>query len=169
MTDPGSGAAPDRTPVGAPAGPVPVSSAGSVGSAGSAGSVAGGGFALRRVHHVQLAIPRGAEERARPFYADALGLTEIPKPPVLAARGGAWFGRGDLQIHLGVEDPFVPARKAHPALEVDGIDALAARITAAGFPIRSDDDLPGHRHIYTDDPFGNRLEFVEPVVATPPA
>ncbi|MGF7237043.1 MAG: VOC family protein [Frankia sp.] len=126
------------------------------------------GFALRRLHHVQLAIPRGGEERARPFYVGALGLTEILKPPVLAARGGAWFVHGDLQVHLGVEDPFVPARKAHPALEVDGIDALAARLTAAGFPIRSDDDLPGHRHVYADDPFGNRLEFVEPVIAPPP-
>jgi extradiol dioxygenase family protein len=112
---------------------------------------------------VQLAIPQGGEADARPFFGDALGMTEVDKPPVLAARGGCWFRGDGIEIHLGVDDGFRPARKAHPALLVDGLDALAERLVAHGVEVRWDDEFPGHRRFYADDPFGNRLEFLEPL------
>lgn len=113
--------------------------------------------------HVQLAAPAGSEDRLRHYYADILGFTEIPKPPVLAARGGCWFGTGPVQLHLGVETPFTPARKAHPALRVRGIHAYAARIAALGAPVSWDADLPGHHRFYSTDPVGNRIEFLEAI------
>lgn len=115
------------------------------------------------IHHVQLAMPAGQEDRARAFYTGVLGLAEQPKPPLLAARGGAWFAAGPVQIHLGVEADFRPARKAHPALLVDDIDVFVQACQAAGLSVKSDDDLPRFRHCYVDDPFGNRLEFLQPV------
>ncbi|MDH2445517.1 glyoxalase [Amnibacterium sp. CER49] len=113
------------------------------------------------LHHVMLAIPRGSEDRMRPFYIDLLGMLELPKPPALAARGGLWV-RGDaLEIHLGVEDGFRPARKAHPGIRVGDLDALAGRFAQHGVPVRWDDEsFPGHRRFYADDPAGNRLEFI---------
>ena len=113
--------------------------------------------------HVQLAMPPGMEEAARDFYGRLIGLEEIPKPPRLAARGGAWFGSGAVQIHLGVEPEFRPARKAHPAIRVEGLDLLAHRLGSAGYEIRFDEELPGCRRFYVDDPFGNRLEFLQPI------
>ncbi|MFD5052222.1 VOC family protein [Streptomyces tendae] len=112
--------------------------------------------------HVQLAAPPGAEEVLRAFYTGVLGMTEIAKPPVLAARGGCWFQAGTAQLHLGVENGFRPARKAHPGLRVTGIDAYAARLEAHGTPVTWNDDLPGHRRFHCADPVGNRLEFLEP-------
>ncbi len=117
---------------------------------------------LSAIDHVQLAAPPGSEDRLRAFYADALGMTEIPKPPVLAARGGCWFGAGAVQLHLGIEEDFRPAHKAHPGLRVTDIEAYAARLAAHGAPVTWDDDLPGHRRFYSRDPVGNRLEFLEP-------
>ncbi|MBC7270007.1 MAG: glyoxalase [Streptomyces sp.] len=118
---------------------------------------------INAVDHIQLAAPPGSEERLRAFYAGVLGMTEIPKPPALAARGGCWFQAGPVQLHLGIEDGFRPARKAHPGLRVTGIDSLATRLGAHGAPVTWDDDLPGHRRCYSRDPVGNRLEFLEPV------
>lgn len=115
------------------------------------------------LHHVQLAMPRGEEEAARAFYGDALGLDEVAKPPELAKRGGAWFRSGALEVHLGVEEGFTPARKAHPGILTDDLDGLAARLTAAGQNVRPDDAFPGHRRFYVDDCFGNRLEFLQPL------
>jgi catechol 2,3-dioxygenase-like lactoylglutathione lyase family enzyme len=112
------------------------------------------------IHHVQLAMPGGGEAAARAFYAGVLGLAEIPKPPTLAARGGVWFGTAAVQIHLGVEADFRPARKAHLALEVDDLDGLEAACRAAGFPPQHDGELPGYARFYVADPFGNRLEFL---------
>lgn len=112
--------------------------------------------------HVQLAAPPGAEAVLRAFYTGVLGMTEIPKPPALAARGGCWFQAGTAQLHLGVETGFRPARKAHPGLRVTGIDAYAARLEAHGTPVTWNDDLPGHRRFHCADPVGNRLEFLEP-------
>ena len=110
--------------------------------------------------HVQVAMPRGAEAAARAFYAGLLGMTELPKPPVLAARGGCWFTSGAAVVHLGVEEPFSPARKAHPAFLSDDIGALQAALTAAGYEcVRSDGEIPGVRRFHTHDPFGNRVEF----------
>ncbi|MEU0131001.1 VOC family protein [Streptomyces sp. NPDC006289] len=120
---------------------------------------------ITAVDHVQLAAPPGSEDALRAFYVHVLGLTELPKPPALAARGGCWFGTGPVQLHLGIEEDFRPARKAHPGLCVTGIDAFAARLTGHGVPVEWDDDLPGHRRFHSRDPVGNRLEFLEPVTA----
>ncbi|MBN2906670.1 MAG: glyoxalase [Rhodobacteraceae bacterium] len=114
------------------------------------------------LHHVQLAMPQGGEDAARRFYGDLLGLAEHDKPAALAARGGVWFGRGEVRLHLGVEAGFVPARKAHPALLVRGLDELAARLERAGVALCWDGDLPGMRRFYVEDPFGNRIEMLEP-------
>jgi catechol 2,3-dioxygenase-like lactoylglutathione lyase family enzyme len=118
--------------------------------------------ALPALHHVQLAMPAGAEATARAFYSGLLGLPELPKPPHLTARGGCWFGLADRELHLGVEPDFRPARKAHPALLVPDLDGLRARLTAAGVATRDEADPPaGYRRFYADDPFGNRLEFLQ--------
>ena len=110
--------------------------------------------------HVQIAMPAGREDSARAFYAGLLGMTELPKPPVLAARGGCWFSSGAAVLHLGVEASFAPARKAHPALLVDDIDRLAAALTAAGCEcVPADGEIPGVRRFHAGDPFGNRIEF----------
>lgn len=112
------------------------------------------------VDHVQLAMPQGRENAARAFYAGLLGMIEQPKPPVLAARGGCWFTSGTAVLHLGVEEPFSPARKAHPALLVDDLDALSAALAAAGYRcVRADGEIPGVQRFHTHDPFGNRVEF----------
>jgi catechol 2,3-dioxygenase-like lactoylglutathione lyase family enzyme len=116
------------------------------------------------IHHVQIACPRGTEAALREFYVGVLGLTEKTKPPVLAARGGAWFIGYGIELHLGVEDDFRPARKAHPGLLWPHLDALAARLTAAGYPVTwSDDEVPGLRRFHSEDVHGNRLEFLAPV------
>ncbi|MDX3696123.1 glyoxalase [Streptomyces europaeiscabiei] len=117
---------------------------------------------IASVDHVLLAAPPGAEDRLRAYYVGVLGMTEIPKPPALAVRGGCWFGAGEVILHLGVETGFRPPRKAHPGLRVRGIDAYAARLTGRGAPVVWDDDLPGYRRFYSEDPVGNRLEFLEP-------
>jgi catechol 2,3-dioxygenase-like lactoylglutathione lyase family enzyme len=118
---------------------------------------------LAGIHHVQLAAPHGSEALMRDFYAGTLGLVELPKPPVLAARGGVWFGAPGIEIHIGLEDGFRPARKAHPGILVRDLGAMAERLRAAGHEIRADDLLPGYRRFYVDDPVGNRLELLEPV------
>lgn len=113
--------------------------------------------------HVQVAMPSGEEAKARAFYIAVLGMTELVKPAALAARGGCWFAGGDgasVQIHCGVEKDFRPAKKAHPAVLVIGIDQLAERIETAGGTVSWDDDLEGLRRFFCEDPFGNRLEFI---------
>lgn len=111
--------------------------------------------------HVQLAMPPGREEDARAFYAGVLGLAEVPKPPNLAARGGCWFEGGSARVHLGVEDPFASARKAHPAFLVTDLAAFKARLAAAGVAWRDDEPLPGYVRTYVSDPFGNRIELMQ--------
>ena len=110
------------------------------------------------IDHVQLAIPVGGEPAARQFYVGVLGLAEVPKPTALAARGGAWFEAGTTRIHVGVEEPFVPAKKAHPALMVTGLRAF---IEASGIDARWSDEIPGVERCHVDDPFGNRIELIE--------
>lgn len=117
---------------------------------------------LAALDHVQLAAPVGSEGVLRSFYVDVLGMTEVAKPPVLAGRGGCWFEAGAVRLHLGVEPGFRPARKAHPGLLVTGIEAYADRLAALGATVIWDDLLPGHRRFYSEDPVGNRLEFLEP-------
>jgi catechol 2,3-dioxygenase-like lactoylglutathione lyase family enzyme len=118
------------------------------------------------IDHVQLAMPRGREDDARAFYRDLLGMEEISKPANLAGRGGVWFAAGDRQVHLGVEDDFRPAHKAHPALRVEDLDAFRSRLADGGYAPHDDEPLPGYRRFYVADPFGNRLEFIEPAAST---
>jgi len=111
--------------------------------------------------HVQLAMPPGGEAQARAFYARVLGLAEVPKPAHLAVRGGCWFERGAVRIHLGADPDFRPARKAHPALLVDDLEALATALNAAGFATRDGEPLAGHIRADVNDPFGNRIELMQ--------
>lgn len=112
------------------------------------------------IAHVQLAMPRGAEDAARLFYRDLLGMIEIPKPEELANRGGIWFQSGAVQLHLGVEDDFRPARKAHPALCCGDYRALIAKLRERGVPVHDDLSLPGVTRCHINDCFGNRLELI---------
>ncbi|MBA2753874.1 MAG: VOC family protein [Chloroflexia bacterium] len=114
------------------------------------------------IHHVQVAIPAGGEERARAFYGELLGFREVPKPANLRARGGIWFAAGALQLHLGVDMAFRPAEKAHVAYQVSGLRALRNRLTATGYEPVDDEPLAGYDRFYVNDPFGNRLELLEP-------
>jgi catechol 2,3-dioxygenase-like lactoylglutathione lyase family enzyme len=111
--------------------------------------------------HIQLAMPAGGEPEARRFYADLLGLTEIAKPAPLATRGGCWFVGTGIHIHLGIEQPFTPARKAHSAFLVADLEACRRRLEAAGVATTPDDSVPGVRRCYAADPFGNRIEFIQ--------
>ncbi|WP_411140415.1 VOC family protein [Streptomyces sp. x-80] len=110
--------------------------------------------------HIQLAAPPGTEDALRAFYVDLLGMTERPKPPALAARGGCWFEAGTAHIHLGIDPGHHPSKKSHPGIRVTGIDTFAAALTAGGAPVTWDDNLPGHRRFFSVDPVGNRLEFL---------
>jgi catechol 2,3-dioxygenase-like lactoylglutathione lyase family enzyme len=118
------------------------------------------GFEIVRLDHVQLAMPPGREAEAVGFYAGLLGLTRRPKPEPLAERGGCWFDAGPVAVHLGVEDDFRPARKAHPALVVRNLPELEAALRAAGVAVRPNPDAAPGRGAYVDDPFGNRIELI---------
>lgn len=114
------------------------------------------------IDHVQIAMPANQEARARAFYIDLLGLTEIAKPPKLAARGGVWFQSENAQLHLGVEQDFRAARKAHPAFVVDDLDSLVAKVQNAGYETdTSQPPLDGYKRAHVFDPFGNRIELME--------
>jgi catechol 2,3-dioxygenase-like lactoylglutathione lyase family enzyme len=113
------------------------------------------------IDHVQLAMPPGGEDAARRFYRDVLGMAEIPKPPELAKRGGCWFESGGVQIHLGVEKDFRPAKKAHPALRCRDYRAFLLRLSEASLNVVEVDDIPGVRRCHIHDPFGNRIEMIE--------
>ena len=115
------------------------------------------------LHHVQLAMPPGEEEAAVRFYGDVLGLTQVDRPPELAPRGGVWFREPGLEVHLGVEAQFTPAHKAHPAFLVRDLATLRERIETAGYRVTDDVPLQGYNRCHVRDPFGNRLELVEPV------
>jgi len=121
-----------------------------------------------RLHHVQVACPPAGEDGARRFYGDGLGMTEVEKPAALQSRGGAWFRSGDgAEIHVGVEDPFVPARKAHPALllaDVAELEAVGERLAALGFDVdwSQRETFPGHVRFHTYDTHGNRVELLSP-------
>jgi catechol 2,3-dioxygenase-like lactoylglutathione lyase family enzyme len=112
--------------------------------------------------HVQLAGPPGCEDEARRFYGDVLGLEEIAKPEPMLASGGVWFRLGRQELHIGIEEPFAPARKAHPGLRVEAaeLEEIEARLTAASLPVEWDERYPGIRRFYTADPFGNRIEIL---------
>lgn len=118
-------------------------------------------FEVLGLDHVQIAIPKDGEARAREFFVNLLGWTEMEKPANLRVRGGAWFQCGQHQIHVGVTDAFIPAKKAHPAFLVRGIAEYRKHLETLGLKPRDEDPLPGAVRFYLDDPFGNRLEFLE--------
>ncbi len=114
------------------------------------------------IDHIQLAMPAGGEEKAREFFVSILGFHEIPKPATLAARGGAWFESENVQLHIGVESDFRPARKAHPAFLVDDLAALLAEVQSAGYETDTNQPpLDGYKRAHIFDPFGNRIELME--------
>ena len=118
------------------------------------------GSPFAAIDHVQLAMPAGEEAAARKFYSDLLGMEEIPKPLELAKRGGCWFESGSVQIHLGVEEGFRPAKKAHPALRCRDYDGLVSKLRASGIQVDEPNDIPGVRRCHIYDPFGNRIELI---------
>lgn len=111
--------------------------------------------------HVQIAMPPGGETAARGFYGGLLGMHDVTKPEGLAGRGGCWFGGKGVAIHLGIEEPFTPQRKAHPAFRVADLEAACMLFEAAGVPVTRDNSVPHVRRFYVSDPFGNRLEFIQ--------
>src|SRR6185503_4792592 len=114
------------------------------------------------IDHVQIALPTGSEESARAFYMDVLGFTEIPKPAELAKRGGVWFQSENVQLHLGIEQNFQPARKAHPAFIVDDLDSLITKAQSLGYETDTNQpSLNGFKRAHVFDPFGNRIELME--------
>ena len=119
-------------------------------------------MAVRRIDHILIAMPAGREEEARAFYQGMLGLTEKPKPSQLEARGGCWFESGAVTVHLGVDKNFVAAGKAHPAFIVDGLADMVSRLKQAGYRVTEDEPLPGCDRRHVHDPFGNRIELIEP-------
>jgi catechol 2,3-dioxygenase-like lactoylglutathione lyase family enzyme len=120
-------------------------------------------FNFSGIDHVQLAAPEGCESKARSFFADLLGWVEIPKPENLRKRGGVWFQCGTHQVHIGVQKDFVPATKAHPAFHVKNIDSLREYLLEKSIQVIDDDARSdeGVKRFYLNDPFGNRLEFLE--------
>lgn len=117
---------------------------------------------VRRIDHILIAMPPGREGEARAFYHGILGLDEKLKPPQLAARGGCWFESGGLQVHLGVEKNFIPARKAHPAFIVDDLAVMVTNAVRAGHKVTADEPIEGCERRHVEDPFGNRIELIEP-------
>lgn len=118
-------------------------------------------FTFKKIDHILLAAPKGSEETARQFFARILGFEEVEKPEPLKRRGGVWFASGNIQIHIGIEESFIPAKKAHPAFEVENIESLKQHLIAEGISVQEDENLPGAKRFFIFDPFGNRIEFLE--------
>ena len=119
-------------------------------------------MAIIGLDHVQIAIPAGGEDRAREFYAELLGMHEVPKPANLSP-SGCWFERGGVSLHIGVDPDFRPARKAHVAMLVDDLSGLRQRLEAKGVPTRDDKPIEGYGRFFSEDPFGNRIEIMEKI------
>nr|WP_309098769.1 VOC family protein [Fredinandcohnia onubensis] len=118
-------------------------------------------YTIKAIDHIQLAAPKGSEDQARHFYSTILGCKEVEKPGALRKNGGVWFAYGTVQIHIGIEEPFAPSKKAHPAFEIENLYALKQHLQTNNVGIINDNNLPGADRFYTHDPFGNRLEFLE--------
>ncbi|MEH7236794.1 VOC family protein [Bacillus sp. JJ1562] len=118
-------------------------------------------FTIKAIDHIQIAAARGSEDQARYFYGKILGFKEVEKPETLSKNGGVWFAYGFVQIHIGIEEPFVPAKKAHPAFEIGDLEALKKHLQNNNVNVIDDHNLPGANRFYAHDPFGNRLEFLE--------
>lgn len=118
-------------------------------------------FIFKSIDHIQLAAPKGSEETARKFFKNILGFDEVEKPEELKKHGGVWFEFGNYQIHIGIEEPFYPAKKAHPAFEIENIEELKKHLVTNGVDVIEDDKLPGAKRFYISDPFGNRMELLE--------
>lgn len=118
-------------------------------------------YNIKKIDHIQLAAPTGSEDIARTFFVEKLGFEEVEKPEELRKNGGVWFVFSDFHIHIGIEEPFVPAKKAHPAFEVENIESFKEHLQLKNIEVEDDDRLPGARRFYVFDPFGNRLEFLE--------
>ncbi|MGG3573404.1 VOC family protein [Bacillus gobiensis] len=118
-------------------------------------------FQFKVIDHVQLAAPKEGEESARYFFTQILGFKEINKPFQLKKNGGVWFEKGSIHVHVGIEDPFVPAKKAHPAFEIEDLPSFIEHLEANSYPYKSDNRLPGADRIYLADPFENRIEILE--------
>jgi len=118
-------------------------------------------FIFKAIDHIQLAAPKGSEDTARKFFKNILGFDEVEKPEELKKRGGVWFEFGNYQIHIGIEEPFYPAKKAHPAFEIENIEELKKHLVTNSIDVIEDDKLPGAKRFYISDPFGNRMELLE--------
>lgn len=118
-------------------------------------------FSINQIDHVQVAAPKGSEEQARKFYEGILGMKEIEKPESLKAGGGVWFEFGSYQLHVGIEEPFAPSRKAHPAFKVSGYEELQEHLAENSIEMKNDGRIPGVARFFVFDPFGNRLEFLK--------
>ena len=116
---------------------------------------------VEALHHIQLAMPTGGEDAARAFYCGILHFTEVPKPKALQGRGGVWFEAGQVRLHLGVEIPFTPAKKAHPGFQVASLAAITQHLQVHSVETRTNKDLPDIKRVYVSDPFGNRIELLE--------
>jgi extradiol dioxygenase family protein len=114
-----------------------------------------------KLDHILLAMPAGEEQKARHFFTEILGMEEEAKPAPLNTRGGSWFKKDEVKIHVGGEENFRPQKKAHPALVVSNLDELAAKLVENNYPVKWDDALPECKRFFTEDPFGNRIEFIE--------
>lgn len=120
-------------------------------------------FTFKSIDHIQLAAPKGSEDKTRTFFKDLLGFDEVEKPEALKKHGGVWFEFANHQIHIGIEEPFYPAKKAHPAFEVENIEALKQHLVTNGIDVMEDDRIPGVKRFFISDPIGNRMELLERV------
>lgn len=118
-------------------------------------------FTFKKIDHILIAAPKGSEEAARQFFTKILSFKEVEKPDSLKRRGGVWFANENIQIHIGIEEPFIPAKKAHPAFEVENIENLKQHLLTQGITVQDDENLPGAKRFFIFDPFGNRIEFLE--------
>lgn len=116
---------------------------------------------VKGIDHVQVAAPNGSEEEARSFYSDVLGMKEVEKPESLKGRGGCWFQCGIQEVHVGIEEPFNPSKKAHPGFIAEDLEGLQQALLTAGYTVKDDAPIAGRKRIFTEDPFGNRIEFLE--------